>query len=61
MPAFGYQPVTTLFPAMLATIPNNITANSLDKFRREGPFGKLYNIGVLFRKFSALKYQFLAA
>jgi hypothetical protein len=51
----------TLFPAIPATIPNNITATSLDKFRREGPFGKLHNIGVLFRKSSTLKHQFLAA
>jgi hypothetical protein len=51
----------TLFPAIPAIISNNITATFLDRFRREGPFGKLHNIGVLFRKFSTLKHQFLAA
>jgi hypothetical protein len=51
----------TLFPAIPATISNNVTATSLDRFRREGLFGKLHNIGVLFRKSSTLKHQFLAA
>jgi hypothetical protein len=51
----------TLFPAIPATISNNIIATSLDRFCRKGPFGKLHNIGVLFRKSSTLKHQFLAA
>jgi hypothetical protein len=31
-----------------------ITAESLNRYRRDGPFGKLYNIGVLLRQSSQL-------
>jgi hypothetical protein len=49
--------VDTQFPAIAATIPNRITAQSFNRFRRGGPFGKLHNIGVLLRKSSTLKHQ----
>jgi hypothetical protein len=51
----------TQVPAIAAPIPTRITTTSLAKYRRDGPFGKLHAIGVLFRKSSQLKDAFNAA
>jgi hypothetical protein len=51
----------TQFPSIAATIPVDITITTLNGYRRNGPFGKLYAIGVLFRKSSDLQYRFRTA
>lgn len=44
---------TPVFP-----IPENITAESLDQYRKEGPGGKLHNLGVYLNRSSQLKMAF---
>ncbi|KAK8120333.1 Ribonuclease H-like protein [Apiospora kogelbergensis] len=39
-------------------IPDNITAESLDPYRKEGPGGKLHNLGVYLNRSSQLKMAF---
>jgi hypothetical protein len=51
----------TQVPAIATPIPTYITTTFLAKYTRDGPFGKLYAIGVLFRKSSQLKDAFYAA
>jgi hypothetical protein len=51
----------TQFPAIAAPVPICINTESLAKYRHDGPFGKLYAIGVLFRRSSQLKDAFYAA
>jgi hypothetical protein len=48
-------------PGTAAHIPTIIDHESLESYRKEGPFGKLHNIGVLFRRSSQLKQAFLKA
>jgi hypothetical protein len=48
-------------PGTAAHIPTIINHESLENYRKKGPFGKLYNIGVLFRRSSQLKQAFLKA
>jgi hypothetical protein len=45
----------TQFPAIAAEVFSNTTFDSFERYRRDGPFGKLYNIGVFLRKSSRLK------
>jgi hypothetical protein len=51
----------TQIPAIATPIPTHITTIFLAKYTRDGPFGKLHAIGVLFRKNSQLKDAFYAA
>jgi hypothetical protein len=51
----------TQVPAITATVPTHIATTSLATYRRDGPFGKLHPIGVLFCKSSQLKDTFFAA
>jgi hypothetical protein len=51
----------TQVPAIAATVPTHITTTPLATYRRDGPFGKLHAIGVIFRKSSQLKDAFFAA
>jgi hypothetical protein len=51
----------TQVPAIATPIPTYITTTSLAKYTRDGPFGKLHAIDVLFRKSSQLKDAFYAA
>jgi hypothetical protein len=51
----------TQIPGTAAHIPTIIDHESLENHRKKGPFGKLYNIGVLFRRSSQLKQAFLQA
>jgi hypothetical protein len=46
-------------PGTAAHIPTIINHEFLENYRKEGPFGKLHNIGVLFCKSSQLKQAFL--
>jgi hypothetical protein len=48
-------------PGTAAHIPTIIDHESLENYRKKGPFGKLHNIGVLFRRSSQLKQAFLKA
>jgi hypothetical protein len=51
----GYAAQT---PAIAAKVPRQTTATSLASYRRNGPFGKLHSIGVLFRNSSQLNKAF---
>jgi hypothetical protein len=51
----------TQVPAIAIPIPTHITTTFLAKYTRDGSFGKLHAIGVLFRKSSQLKDAFYAA
>jgi hypothetical protein len=51
----------TQVPAIAIPILTHITITSLAKYTRDGPFGKLHAIGVLFRKNNQLKNAFYAA
>jgi hypothetical protein len=48
-------------PVTAAHILIIIDHEFLENYRKEGPFGKLHNIGVLFRRSSQLKQAFLRA
>jgi hypothetical protein len=50
----------TQVPAIAIPIPTHIIITFLAKYIRDGPFGKLHAIGVLFRKNSQLKNAFYA-
>jgi hypothetical protein len=51
----------TQIPGTAAHIPTIIDHESLENYRKKGPFGKLHNISVLFRRSSQLKQAFLKA
>jgi hypothetical protein len=46
------------FPAIAAAVPNKITTQLLQRYRKNGPFGKLHNIGAHLRKSNQLKQLF---
>jgi hypothetical protein len=46
------------FPAVAAAVPNKITIQSLQRYRKNGSFGKLHNIGAHLRRSSQLKQLF---
>jgi hypothetical protein len=48
------EPVSQ-FPATATAVPARITTQLLQQYRKNGPFGKLYNIGAYLRKSSQLK------
>jgi hypothetical protein len=54
------EPVSQ-FPAITTAVPARITTQSLQRYRKNGPFGKLYNIGAHLRKSSQLKQLFYEA
>jgi hypothetical protein len=49
------------FPAVATAVPNKITTQLLQRYRKNGSFGKLYNIGAHLRKSSQLKQLFYEA
>jgi hypothetical protein len=49
------------FPAVATAVPNRITTQSLQRYRKNGPFGKLHNIGAHLRRSSQLKQLFYEA
>jgi hypothetical protein len=49
------------FPAIATAAPAKITTQLLQQYRKNGPFGKLHNIGAYLRKSSQLKQLFYKA
>jgi hypothetical protein len=49
------------FPAIATAVPAKITTQSLQRYRKNGSFGKLHNIGAYLRKSSQLKQLFYEA
>jgi hypothetical protein len=49
------------FPAITTAVPTKITTQLLQRYRKNGPFGKLHNIGAHLRKSSQLKQLFYEA
>jgi hypothetical protein len=49
------------FPAIATAVPARITTQSLQRYRKNGPFGKLHNIGAHLRKSNQLKQLFYEA
>jgi hypothetical protein len=46
------------FPAVATAVPNKITTQLLQQYRKNDPFGKIYNIGANQRKSNQLKQLF---
>jgi hypothetical protein len=44
------------FPATATAVPARITTQLLQRYRKNGPFGKLHNIGAHLRKSSLMDY-----
>jgi hypothetical protein len=51
------EPVSQ-FPVVAAAVPNRITTQLLQQYRKNDSFGKLHNIGAHLRKSSQLKQLF---
>jgi hypothetical protein len=49
------------FPAITTAVSARITTQLLQRYRKNGPFGKLHNIGAHLRKSSQLKQLFYEA
>jgi hypothetical protein len=49
------------FPVIATAVPAKITTQLLQRYRKNGPFGKLHNIGAYLRQSSQLKQLFYEA